>query len=57
LDDCCVAAFFPFCTISQMMRHTANYRTYRAVWFSQTGLPSGLGCDGSSESRRVGVDS
>jgi len=57
LDDCCVAAFFPFCTISQMMRHTANYRTYRAVWFSQTGLPSGLGCDGNSESRRVRVDS
>lgn len=45
LNDCCVTWFFPLCTISQMMRHTADYRVYRAVWISQTGLPAGIGCD------------
>lgn len=40
-DDCCGAVFFPCCTISQMMRHTADYSVYRAVWISQTGLPAG----------------
>jgi hypothetical protein len=42
-EDCCVSVLFPFCTISQLMRHTADYRVYRAVWFSSTGLPSGVG--------------
>jgi len=42
-DDCCATAFFPCCTISQMMRHTApDYAVYRAVWFSKTGLPNGV---------------
>lgn len=41
-DDCCGALFFPCCTISQMMRHTADYSVYRAVWISQTGLPAGV---------------
>ena len=26
-----------------MMRHTTDYRVYRAVWCSETGLPSGVG--------------
>jgi PLAC8 family. len=41
-DDCCAAAFFPSCAISQMMRHTADYSVYRAVWLSKTGLPDGV---------------
>jgi hypothetical protein len=41
-DDCCGALFFPCFTISQMMRHTADYSVYRAVWISQTGLPAGI---------------
>lgn len=41
-DDCCAAAFFPCCAISQMMRHTADYTVYRAVWISKTGLPDGV---------------
>ena len=45
-EDCCVAIFFPWCSISQMMRQTADYRVYRAVWFSDTGLPSCVEDDG-----------
>jgi hypothetical protein len=25
-----------------MMRHTADYTVYRAVWISKTGLPDGV---------------
>lgn len=39
LEDCCVAAYCPCLGISQMMRHTTDYSTYRAVWFSSSGVP------------------
>jgi hypothetical protein len=41
-EDCCVSIVFPLCTISQLMRHTADYRVYRAPWCSFTGLPDGV---------------
>lgn len=41
LEDCCVAACCPYLGISQMMRHTTDYNTYRAVWFSSSGNPDG----------------
>ena len=33
---------FPFCAISQMGRHTADYSTFREVPLSATGLPTHL---------------
>jgi len=41
-EDCCVALCFPWCSISQMMRHTTDYHLYRAAWCSDTGLPGGV---------------
>jgi hypothetical protein len=41
-EDCVCALCFPCCTISQMARHTTDYDTYRAVWFSDTGLPNNV---------------
>lgn len=41
LEDCCVALYCPCLGISQMMRHTSDYNTYRGVWFSTSGIPNG----------------
>lgn len=41
MEDCCVAAYCPCLGISQMMRHTTDYSSYRAVWISSTGVPDG----------------
>lgn len=38
-EDGIVAVFCPCLTTAQMMRHTTEYETYRAAWFSATGLP------------------
>ena len=37
-EDCCCAYWCGFCTVSQMARHTADYRTYQAYYCSETGL-------------------
>jgi len=39
-EDLFVSVWFTPCTIAQMMRQTADYDTYRAVWFSESGLPN-----------------
>jgi hypothetical protein len=39
-EDMLVSALCTPCAISQMMEHTADYDTYRAVWFSESGLPN-----------------
>jgi len=39
--DCCAAVLCNCCTVSQMMRHTADYDTYRAVCCSETGMCAG----------------
>jgi len=39
-EDLLVSIWCSCCVIGQMMRHTADYDTFRAVWFSETGLPS-----------------
>ncbi len=49
-EDCCVSILFPLCTISQLMRHTGNYRVYRGVWCSTTGLPDGVVSQNSDDS-------
>lgn len=39
MEDCCCAYWCGFCTVAQMARHTADYRTYHATWCcSDTGL-------------------
>ena len=38
-EDICCAVFCSCCTISQMMRHTADYAIYPAEW-TDTGLPA-----------------
>lgn len=38
-EDILLSVWCSCCTIGQMMRHTADYDTFRAVWFSDTGLP------------------
>ena len=40
LEDYFVSLFCLPCGLSQMMQQTADYHTYRAIWFSETGLPS-----------------
>lgn len=37
-EDICCAFWCGCCTITQMARHTADYRTYRAACCSETGL-------------------
>jgi Cys-rich protein (TIGR01571 family) len=37
-EDCCYAYWCPCCTVAQMGRHTADYRTYKADCCSETGL-------------------
>jgi len=37
-EDCCCAYWCGFCTVSQMARHTADYRTYQATCCTETGL-------------------
>jgi Cys-rich protein (TIGR01571 family) len=39
-EDYLVSLFCLPCGLSQMMQQTADYDTYRAIWFSETGLPS-----------------
>lgn len=39
-EDLLVSVWCSCCTIGQMMRHTADYDTFRALWLSDTGLPS-----------------
>lgn len=38
-EDLLVSVWCTPCSIAQMMHHTADYDTYRALWFSETGLP------------------
>jgi len=38
-EDGCCALCCPCLTVAQIMRHTTDYDTYRAEWFSATGLP------------------
>lgn len=38
-EDCFVAVFCTQCAISQLGRHTADYETFRAVCFNETGIP------------------
>ena len=40
--DAMIGIFCPCCSISQMGRHTADYKTYREQWLSTTGLPRHL---------------
>lgn len=40
-EDCCCSYWCPCCTISQMARHTADYRTYHGACCSSTGLGEG----------------
>lgn len=40
--DILVGMFCSCCSISQMGRHTADYKTYREQWLSTTGLPRHL---------------
>lgn len=49
-EDLLVSVWCSCCTIGQMMRHTADYDTFRALYLSDTGLPSHIevfppGCD------------
>ena len=37
-EDCCLAVFCSCCAVSQLARHTADYRTYRAACCTETGL-------------------
>ena len=39
-EDTLVSVLCTPCTIAQMMRQTADYDTYRAIWFSESGLPN-----------------
>ena len=34
ISTCCLP-----CSIAQMMQQTTNYDAYRAIWWSETGLP------------------
>lgn len=40
-EDCCCALCCTACTICQLARHTADYRTYAASYCSENGLPGG----------------
>ena len=40
--DAMIGTFCSCCSISQMGRHTADYKTYREQWLSTTGLPRHL---------------
>lgn len=37
-EDCCCSLMCPCFTVSQMLRHTADYNTYQATCCSKTGL-------------------
>lgn len=39
-EDCCCAFWCSCCTVTQMMRHTADYEQYPAACCTETGLPS-----------------
>jgi len=39
-DDCCLVFWCGCCSTSQMLRHTADYRTYNAACCTETGLPA-----------------
>jgi len=40
-QDCCLGFWCPCCTVAQMARHTADYRTYSAGCCTETGLAGG----------------
>ena len=40
-EDCCCVYWCGVCTVSQMARHTADYRTYQAYYCTETGLGEG----------------
>ena len=42
LEDCCVSYWCMCCTASQLARHTMDYRTYRGVFCSDTGVPNNV---------------
>jgi len=44
LEDCCCAICCPCCVVSQMGRHTTNYRTERAYCCTSTGLSPNPPC-------------
>lgn len=44
-EDLLISVWCTPCTVAQMMRQTADYDTYRAVWFSESGLPNHLFVD------------
>lgn len=39
-EDCCCSFWCSACTVCQMARHTADYKTYKASCCSETGLES-----------------
>jgi len=41
-EDCCLGVFCSCCAVSQLARHTADYRTYRAACCTETGLADGV---------------
>lgn len=38
-EDCCCSFWCGCCTVAQMMRHTADYQSYRGSCCTTTGLP------------------
>jgi len=54
INDISMAMFCTSCIVSQMGRHTAEYKTYRALCCSETGLPCHVDCD-LSESNMAGL--
>ena len=38
-EDCCCAHWCSCCTVAQMARHTGDYKTYRGMCCSETGMP------------------
>mmetsp|Transcript_8050 Transcript_8050/g.9887 ORF Transcript_8050/g.9887 Transcript_8050/m.9887 type:complete len:110 (+) Transcript_8050:1-330(+) len=47
--DVLTSVFCMSCSLSQMGRHTAEYKTYRAICCSDTGLPSHIYVEGVME--------
>ena len=39
-EDCCCVFWCGCCSVSQMLRHTADYRQYNASCCTETGLPA-----------------
>jgi Cys-rich protein (TIGR01571 family) len=51
-EDLLVSVWCTPCTIAQMMHQTADYDTYRAVWFSESGLPHHVMTEAQSPTQR-----